>query len=150
MLGAGPGRVKRVALGVASVVLVALHAGCYWSRYPELMETHLELLEQYGEKLSSLARAPNGIPLDAWGEFLYPLDRAKDFARIAAYRDPDRGSLRSFRVVLERYEALVGDPVYLQQADGLAELRRRRAALAQAVAETRRRLAREASAREAR
>jgi len=133
---------KRTALLAALVTL----AGCYWSRYPELMETHLVLLDQFGAKLDSVVQTDGRVPMQDWAEFLYPLERARDFARIAAQRYPDRPSLREFRIVLERYAALVDDPTLMTRHDAARIVERRRAALMQAIAATRTELRREAEA----
>jgi hypothetical protein len=122
---------------------VLVLSGCYWSRYPELMETHLVLLEQYAAKLDSLARTEDGVPLEGWAEFTYPLERARDFARIAARRYAGRASLQSFRVVLDRYAALVDEPAFLLRPGAVATIGTRRAELERAVAKTREDLARE-------
>lgn len=129
---------------LAAVGALLVLTGCYWSRYSELMETHLVLLDQYGSKLDFLARTERGVPMEEWGEFVYPLDRASDFARIAARRYPDRESLRQFRIVLGQYGALVEDPMFLSRPGGLSLLETRREALAEAIAVTRAELRREA------
>lgn len=124
-------------------VLLALLSGCYWSRYPELMETHLVLLDEFAAKLGDVERASGRVPLEALPEFVYPLERAQDFARIAAQRFPDRASLRAFRVVLQRYGALVDDPAYLLRPNASEEIEKRRAALQEAIDATRAELQRE-------
>jgi len=137
-------RVKLKSRGNRLVAVLLVIVGCYWSRYPELMETHLVLLDQFAAKLEFLARTDGGVPLEQWGEFVYPLERARDFARIAAQRYPDRASLREFRVVLDRYGALVDDPMFLSRPGAVERIARRRVALAEAVAATRVALGREA------
>lgn len=133
-------------LVVLATLASAVFGGCYWSRYPELMETHLVLLDEFAAKLDDVARSDRGVPVEAWPEFIYPLERARDFARIAAQRYPDHGSLKAFRVVLERYGALVDDPGLAGRPNAAAEIARRREALAEAIAETRSELDREAKA----
>src|SRR6516162_4845448 len=88
-------RAPSFALLLAAFALTAL-CGCYWRQYPRLMETHLSLLLDYGEKLRELAQDGEKVPPERWGEFTYPLERARDFARIARKRFPDRASLRDF------------------------------------------------------
>ncbi len=124
-------------------VLLLLAASCYWSRYEEVMEVHLQVLSQYGAKLEALARDGRRVPVQDWGEFIYPEERARDFARIAAKRYPDRRSLALFRQVVERYAELVADADVLDRPDAFAEVARRVRALERAVAATRLALARE-------
>jgi hypothetical protein len=128
------------ALGVALLALAA----CYWSRYPELMETHLEVLSQYARKLQSVADQGRAMGIEQWPEFVYPLERARDFARIVAPRFPDRRSLARFRIVLESYARLLEDPKLLERKEGAAEVDRRVEALEAAVMETREALREEA------
>ncbi len=137
-------KLRSPTTGLLAVLLVL--SGCYWSRYPELMETHLVLLDQFSEKLDSVARNEGGVPMQDWAEFVYPLERAQDFARIAAQRYPDRLSLREFRVVLKRYGALVDDPGLFLRPDASAVIERGRASLQDAIAGTRVELSREAEA----
>lgn len=120
--------------------------GCYWSRYPELMETHLVLLEEFSAKLEHVARSDAGVPIESLPEFVYPLERARDFARIAAQRYPDRASLREFRMALDRYAVLVDDPAELLQPGAAERIARGREALQLAIRATRIELEREANA----
>jgi hypothetical protein len=135
-------RAYLATIALATLALATL-AGCYWRYYPKLMETHLELLVSYADKLAALAHDRVAVPPDRWGEFTYPLERARDFARIAEKRFPDRESLRAFRGVLDRYEALVEDPAILARPDAEDKLARGRVALDDAVATTRAALERE-------
>jgi hypothetical protein len=102
--------VKTTAAGLvlASLVLVA---GCYWYRYGDVMRTHLELLDSMVRKLcSNPARAPGLRPSGpTLSEYEYPLARARDFARVAEKRCPERHSLRAFRRVLSLYDRVVRD-----------------------------------------
>lgn len=128
----------------ALLVGALLGAGCYWSRYPEVMATHLQLLEQYAAKLATLAEDHRPVAVQDWGEFLYPLDRARDFARIAAKRYPDRVSLARFDEALERYAELVVSPELLARPDALEIVEERRRKLSRAILATREALAAEA------
>jgi hypothetical protein len=133
----------RAAQRFALAVAVLLAVGCYWSRYPELMETHLVLLDQYARKLESLAADGRTVALKDWAEFVYPLERARDFARIAAQRYPDLDSLARFRDVLERYAVLVDDPGVLGAPEGAKRIEGEVAALEESIGATRRALERE-------
>ncbi|MDG2307418.1 MAG: hypothetical protein P8R42_22755 [Candidatus Binatia bacterium] len=137
-------RVKLNSRGTRLLAVLLVLAGCYWSRYPELMETHLVLLDEFSGKLVYLAKNDGGVPMADWNEFVYPLERAQDFARIAAQRFPDRTSLAEFRVALERYAVLVDDPTMFGRAGVVEELEGRRSALEKAIAATRIELQREA------
>lgn len=128
---------------VLAVVLVL--AGCYWSRYPELMETHLVLLDQFSAKLEDVARQDGGVPMENWKEFVYPLERAQEFARIAGQRFPDRGSLRAFQGTLVAYGALVDDPALLLREDAADRIGRGRAELLETISATRIELERESA-----
>jgi len=133
-------------LFAAFAVFLMMLGGCYWSRYPELMETHLVLLDEFSAKLDHVARSEGRVPIESLPEFVYPLERAQDFARIAAQRYPDRASLRQFREALDRYGVLVDDPAQLLQPGAADRIERGRAALQQAIRATRIELEREANA----
>ena len=149
MLRTGVARFKeksRVALAVGLLwVLPSFGSGCYWSRYPEVMATHLQLIEEYATKLSHLAEDGRTVEVQEWGEFVYPLDGARDFARIAAKRFPERSSLARFDAVLARYGELVASPDVLTRRDALRVVEDGRRDLAQAIAATREALASEGS-----
>jgi hypothetical protein len=132
--------------GIAMLLVCGFAAGCYWSRYPEVMAMHLELLEQYAAKLTALAEGRRTVPTQDWGEFVYPLERARDFARIAAKRFPERRSLARFREVLVRYDELVASPELLARGDAEAVVRTRAERLEAAIVATRRALAEESEA----
>jgi hypothetical protein len=136
-------RSHRAAL-LTLVAAAALAASCYWSRYAEVMSTHLELLEQYAAKLAAIAEDHDTVAPKDWGEFVYPLDRGRDFARIAGKRYPERVSLARFEEALRRYAAMVTSPDVLSREDAEAVLRADERRLAEAIAATRHALAREA------
>ena len=137
---------RRAALGTAIALLAIWSSGCYWARYPRLMETHLALLLEFADKLQGFAAEGRRVPPQAWGEFTYPLERAQDFSRIAAQRFPGRRSLVAFDRTLEIYSRLVSTPDILARPDAAADVAQQLARLRDAVAETRAALAQEASA----
>ena len=131
---------------VSALIGVLVIAGCYWRYYPRVMETHLEVLASYASKLESLAQAGRSVPPERWGEFTYPLERARDFARIAGKRFADRGSLDRFALVLDRYAELLDELGRLGEPQAAEEVARKRSALEQAIAATRDALRRESAA----
>lgn len=106
MLSASHARVKAVSIAIVALLGIG-GAGCYWYRYGDLMETHLELL---GSMVGKLCAQPGGGPVAgaAAVEYRYPLQRARDFARVAAKRCPERHSLAAFARVLAHYEWMLG------------------------------------------
>ncbi|HZR82488.1 MAG TPA: hypothetical protein VFD92_15445 [Candidatus Binatia bacterium] len=131
-----------IALGLAAATLLS---GCYWRRYPKLVETHLTVLLEFAAKLQALADDRETVPAERWGEFTYPLERARDFSRIAARRFADRRSLASFDRTVEAYADLVADPRILERSDAAAEVARRVVELRTLADQTRADLARETS-----
>lgn len=111
--------------------------GCYWQRYPRLFETHLGLLSDFAAKLQALAEARVVVPAERWGEFTYPLERARDFSRIVAGRWPGRASLAAFDRAVDAYAALVADAGVLARADAVAEVSRGRETLLARIADAR-------------
>jgi hypothetical protein len=144
MLRAAMQSVKVAATTLALATALVLVGGCYWSRYPEVMETHLVLLDQYARKLESFSGQGREVAIQDWAEYVYPLQRARDFARIAARRYPDRASLARFRETLDRYAVLVDHPSLLATPGGDEKVRADVAALEQSIAATRLALQREA------
>ena len=110
------GRVERFPGGtLATAVLVlalAASAGCYWSKYDELARTHVDLLLAMATKIDDIVRQDGAAPA-ALAEYRYPLERARDFARIAGRRFEGRASLVAFRGLCDAYER------YLTIAEGL-------------------------------
>ena len=145
MLRAGVRTVKVAPLSLLFLALVTslLASGCFSRRYPRLMEAHLDLLSLFAAKLGALAEDERTVPVQEWGEFTYPLERARDFARVAAGYYPERASLHSFGDALTAYGALVADPAILSGADAAATVAARRATFSAAVERTRADLARE-------
>ncbi|MFM7734624.1 MAG: hypothetical protein ACKPBU_01400 [Alphaproteobacteria bacterium] len=128
---------------VAVVATASLAAGCYWQRYPRLFETHLGLLSGFATKLQGLAEDHVLVPAERWGEFTYPLERARDFSRIVSARWPGRASLAAFDRAVDAYASLVADAGILARADAAAEIARGREALERSIAEARAALAAE-------
>ena len=139
MLRAGVRTVKVApAMRVALVLVAALAAtGCFGRRYPGLMEKHLEVLGLYAAKLEALAYDERTVPAQDWGEFTYPLERAREFARVAQDRYPDRPSLRAFSAALDAYGALVADPAVLSSEQAGATVAARVTAFRTAAATAR-------------
>ncbi len=81
--------------------------GCYWLKYEKLMHTHIELMQAMTDKMSRLLEDNDAMTPTMMGEFLYPLERARDFSRIVAGRYADRPSLTAFNRLLDVYESLV-------------------------------------------
>ena len=134
---------RRGFLIVLAAFAGAVGSGCYWQRYPRLVETHLGLLSDFAEKLQGLAEDRVVVPAERWGEFTYPLDRARDFSRIVAGRWPGRASLAAFDRAVDAYAALVADPAVLARGEAVAEISRGRDVLEQRIAEARAALAAE-------
>ena len=82
-----------------AVITAALGAvGCYWYRYADLMKTHLEVLAAMADKFCTGVPASRGVA-HVPAEYGYPLERAQDFARVAAKRCPERRSGLGGRLV---------------------------------------------------
>ena len=107
---------RRVTL--CSLVLVCSLGGCYWLKYEKLMHTHVELLLAMTDKMSRLLEDNETMTPTMMTEFLYPLERARDFVRIAAQRYPDRPSLSIFSQFLDIYERVVNETDRLRIISG--------------------------------
>lgn len=94
-----------LAAGALGLALVAL-GGCYWSKYDKLARTHVDLLLAMAQKIDDVVQH-NGAPPAALAEYRYPLERARDFARIAARRFEGRPSLTALRELCDAYERLL-------------------------------------------
>lgn len=73
------------------------------------MHTHVELLLAMTDKMSRLVEDTETMTPAMMTEFLYPLERARDFVRIVAQRYPDRQSLALFSQFLDIYERIVNE-----------------------------------------
>ena len=87
-------------LGVA-----ALAGGCYWSKYDKLMRTHVVLLQAMADKIVEVTET-DGAP-QSLAEYRYPLERARDFARIVGRRYAERESLKAFLAFCDAYERVL-------------------------------------------
>jgi hypothetical protein len=145
MLRAVVRTIKIASRGVLLLVAMTslLATGCFSHRYPRLMQVHLEVLSLFGAKLAALAQDGHTVRAEDWGEFTYPLERARGFARLAAEYYPERASLRDFNAALDAYQALAADPAILAKPDAAATVARRQAAFLAAAERTRADLARE-------
>lgn len=88
--------------GRLAVFTLLLACGCYFLRYDALTRTHVEVLTAMAEKRSDLIGA--GMAGRDDGEFRYPLERARDFARIVGDRFGKRESHRRLMALIDRYE----------------------------------------------
>lgn len=123
---------------LASVVGAAsVGSGCYWQRYPKLARTHLGLLSDFATKLLRLAEDHVVVPAERWGEYTYPLDRAREFSRIVASRWPGRASIAAFDAAVAAYAELVADPTVLAREDAATRIERGRERLELRIAEAR-------------
>jgi hypothetical protein len=89
-------------------VIAVLVAGCYWLRYHDLVETHCELLEDLS--VATLAQVEALPPRIAPGDverLRYPLQRAREFIRIAEQRHAGSASLAELTGLVGAYEALL-------------------------------------------
>jgi len=82
------------------------------------MHTHVELLLDMTDKMSRLLEENETITPAMMTESLYPLERARDFIRIAAQRYPDRQSLAVFGQFLDIYERIVNETDRLRIVSG--------------------------------
>lgn len=128
------------AISLLLLLCVGL-GGCYWSRYAEVMEMHLRLLEEFSEKLQFFADRGENVAAENWSEFVYPLERARDFSRIAAQRFEGRPSLLAFDAALDHYGELVASPGILATPDAAQTVAEARARLGESVARAREALA---------
>lgn len=110
-------KIAPAALFVLAVVAATFGTGCFARRYPGLMEKHLEVLSSYAAKLTALAQDEQKVAAQDWGEFTYPLERAREFDRVAAARYPERPSRLAFERALAAYADLVADPAILASPD---------------------------------
>lgn len=90
-----------------SLVLPCCLGGCYWLKYEKLMHTHIQLMSAMTDKMNRLLEDKDPLTPTMMNEFLYPLERARDFSRIVAQRYADRPSLAAFNRLLDRYQSLV-------------------------------------------
>ena len=99
-------------------LLLLTLGGCYWLKYGKLMRTHIDLLLSMADKMGSLLEAERTITPAMMSEFSYPLERARDFARIVGRRYAERQSLQAFRQFLDIYAELVHETDRLRVLNG--------------------------------
>jgi hypothetical protein len=87
-------RARRIGAGLACLLLIG---GCYYVRYASLVRTHVDLMIALAAKRHDLHVAE--APPSHLAEFRYPLERARDFARIVGPRFGERESFRLSRRV---------------------------------------------------
>jgi hypothetical protein len=105
-MGSSSASVRGLAAAALAVAVTLLTGGCYWSKYDKLARTHVDLLLAMAAKMADVVR-DEGTPPPALAEYRYPLERARDFARIAARRFEGRPSLTAFRDFCDAYETLL-------------------------------------------
>ncbi len=88
------------------VFAVCLVAGCYFGKYDKLARTHVQLLLAMAAKLDDVTREQGGPPASL-AEYRYPLERARDFARIVGRRFEGRPSLAAFGAFCDAYDGVV-------------------------------------------
>ena len=100
-----PWALRALRLTCVTAVLVA---GCYWLRYHDLVETHSELLEDLSVATLAQVEAspPRLVPGDV-ERLRYPLERAREFIRIAEQRHAGRESLTELTALVGVYAELI-------------------------------------------
>lgn len=128
-------RRAQVAL-VAGVLVVGVSlGGCYWIKYTKLMRTHVELLLAMTDKMGSFLEDDRAMTPRMMNEFLYPLERARDFVRIVRRFYEGRTSLEQFERLLAVYADLLEETERLRVLKGDLAGFRERAALVREWAE---------------
>ena len=94
-------------------------SGCYWVRYDALIRTHVNLLLAMARKLDAVT-AERGAPPADLAEYRYPLERARDFARIVGGRFAGRESLAALNTLGDDYEAVLSAAERLRVEGGEA------------------------------
>jgi hypothetical protein len=97
---------SRIAVAATLVVILLGAPGCYFRKYEKLARTHADILVAMTAKLEDVT-ARDGTPPGSLVEYRYPLERAEDFADIAARRFDDRASLRALRALCAAYGRLL-------------------------------------------
>ena len=128
-------RQTRAALVACVVVVCVSLGGCYWIKYTKLMRTHVELLLAMTDKMGSFLEDDRAITPRMMNEFLYPLERARDFARITERFHEGRTSLQEFERLLDVYADLLEETERLRVLKGDLAGFRERAALVREWAE---------------
>ena len=71
------------------------------------MLTHVDLMVAMTSKMTRLLDEGDPITPNMMNEFLYPLERARDYSRIAAKVFEGAPSLEAFNKLLDSYDAVV-------------------------------------------
>jgi hypothetical protein len=100
-------RDPRWVLSLLALSLPLVLGGCYWLKYGKLMRTHIDLLLSMAKKMNDLLEDRRPITPKMIDEFSYPLERARDFARVVRSRYAGRQSLQAFDRFLDTYAELV-------------------------------------------
>lgn len=100
------------------LVLQCSLGGCYWLKYEKLMHTHVQLMSAMTDKMNRIQEDNDTLTPVMMNEFLYPLERARDFSRIVAQRYADRPSLAAFDRLLDLYKSLVTEADRLRVQPG--------------------------------
>ena len=111
-------RRARVALVACVVVAGVSLGGCYWIKYTKLMRTHVELLLAMTDKMGSFLEDDRAMTPRMMNEFLYPLERARDFVRIVKRFYEGRTSLEQFERLLAVYADLLEETERLRVLKG--------------------------------
>lgn len=90
---------------LAVAVLLCLTC-CLWRSYSEILSVHLSVLTAMAAKLCAVAQAGKGPTAEGMAEYVYPLQRGREFQRQFSKYD-GRQSYRQFTTFLDRYETMV-------------------------------------------
>ena len=115
---------ERIIRAVAVAALVCV-AGCYYRKYDPLVRTHVELALAMAEK--RINYADDGAPPPNSAEFTYPVERARDFARIVGGRFGERDSYRELLAFFDQYEKLLARVESMEKEARAKELEELRA-----------------------
>lgn len=110
-------RLARVSILLCLLLPCSL-GGCYWLKYEKLMHTHIQLMRAMTDKMNRLLEDNDPLTPAMMNEFLYPLERARDFSRIVTQRYADRPSLTAFNQLLDLYQSLVTEADRLRVQPG--------------------------------
>ena len=87
------------------VFLLLLVSSCLWSRYGDILAVHVDVLLGMADKLVSKSEAGGRATPSDVTELVYPLQRARQFARSYEARS-SQASYRALLVLLDRYEEM--------------------------------------------
>lgn len=99
------GRSREPIIRAVALLALLCLAGCYYRKYDALVRTHVELVLAMADKRTDYA--DQGAPPPNSAEFTYPVERARDFARIVGDRFGEKASYRELLAFLDRYEKLL-------------------------------------------